>query len=426
MVDPQTGGLRALQVKFAHEKKDPGEKKENGTHGKNGPSQRFGHVVNGSGVVVEVCAESVYVAGLPRHFTRQTVESLFSPFGRVAQVKILTDGATEQSRGIAFVKFERRADATRAIGEMDGLAIEGADLPIQVRWAKERHQTGGGGGGPASSHMRGHRFGELGLFYGQGAGAGGMFASPFAAAGPHAHHPMPHLMMQPFGAYPMPIMSMPGHHAPGVPHAADMYPSFGAHGGFMPQPGGPYFDATGGGFAAGPMPIGYAPMPVTFQQTPPPPHVMQSGGSFAAPPAYMSGPTFGFDGPAAAAAGPFFFPTQGGHAPPPPTVFMQAPPHTIMSNQPVQIATGAATASTNVAAVQSQSASATQSQPAHPHYYHHPHAILYQPAYSQQPPPPPHAQLSPQQLHHHLQQSTSNAAAAAAAAAAAQQTTSQS
>lgn len=57
----------------------------------------------------------LYVANLSRSATEQTVRRLFEPFGIVKEVYIMVDPRTQLCKGTAFVKYERRDDAERAI-----------------------------------------------------------------------------------------------------------------------------------------------------------------------------------------------------------------------------------------------------------------------------------------------------------------------
>jgi len=68
--------------------------------------------------------KSIYVGNLPFSATEDEVRGLFTPFGEVEAVKIITDRETGRPRGFAFVD----------------MADEGADNAIK---ALEGHQMGG-------------------------------------------------------------------------------------------------------------------------------------------------------------------------------------------------------------------------------------------------------------------------------------------
>ena len=74
-------------------------------------------------------ATSIYVGNLPWSATQEGVESLFSPYGEVLSVKLVSDRETGRARGFGFVEMED-ADAINAIAALDGKEIDGRALRI--------------------------------------------------------------------------------------------------------------------------------------------------------------------------------------------------------------------------------------------------------------------------------------------------------
>ena len=74
-------------------------------------------------------ATSIYVGNLPWSATQEGVESLFSPYGEVLSVKLVSDRETGRARGFGFVEMED-ADAINAIAALDGKEYEGRALRI--------------------------------------------------------------------------------------------------------------------------------------------------------------------------------------------------------------------------------------------------------------------------------------------------------
>ena len=72
-------------------------------------------------------ATSIYVGNLPWSATQEGVESLFSPYGEVLSVKLVSDRETGRARGFGFVEMED-ADAINAIAALDGKEFEGRAL----------------------------------------------------------------------------------------------------------------------------------------------------------------------------------------------------------------------------------------------------------------------------------------------------------
>ncbi|XP_077295728.1 protein elav-like [Arctopsyche grandis] len=86
---------------------------------------------------------NLYVSGLPKHMSQQELEALFSPYGRIISSRILHEGAAAggaageegASRGVAFIRFDQRVEAERAIAELHGSVPAGAAAPITVKCA---------------------------------------------------------------------------------------------------------------------------------------------------------------------------------------------------------------------------------------------------------------------------------------------------
>ena len=74
-------------------------------------------------------ATSIYVGNLPWSATQEGVESLFSPYGEVLSVKLVSDRETGRARGFGFVDMED-ADAINAIAALDGKEFDGRALRI--------------------------------------------------------------------------------------------------------------------------------------------------------------------------------------------------------------------------------------------------------------------------------------------------------
>jgi len=76
--------------------------------------------------------------------TQASLEALFSNYGEIQEVAIVTDRDTGRPRGFAFVTMDDDG-ARAAIEALDGNEFEGRAL--KVNEAKPRENRGGGGGG---------------------------------------------------------------------------------------------------------------------------------------------------------------------------------------------------------------------------------------------------------------------------------------
>jgi heterogeneous nuclear ribonucleoprotein A1/A3 len=81
----------------------------------------------------------LYVGNLAFSVSQSDVETTFSAYGELDEVRLITDRDTGRSRGFAFVTFATQQDAESAL-EMNGKALNGRDLIVNI--AKEK--TGGG------------------------------------------------------------------------------------------------------------------------------------------------------------------------------------------------------------------------------------------------------------------------------------------
>ena len=82
-------------------------------------------------------ATKLYVGNLAATTTQETLRATFEADGRqVQEVAIISDRATGQPRGFAFVTMGTPADAQAAISALDGGELEGRTLKVSE--ARER------------------------------------------------------------------------------------------------------------------------------------------------------------------------------------------------------------------------------------------------------------------------------------------------
>jgi|SRR4051794_34770443 cold-inducible RNA-binding protein len=88
---------------------------------------------------------NIFVGNLSYSATEDSIRTLFSEYGAVDRVSIVTDRDTGQPRGFAFVEMSGSAEASRAIQELNGRELDGRAL--NVNEARPKAERGGGGGG---------------------------------------------------------------------------------------------------------------------------------------------------------------------------------------------------------------------------------------------------------------------------------------
>ncbi len=93
----------------------------------------------------------IYVGNLPFSATEDEVRDMFSEFGEVESVSLITDRETGRPRGFGFVEMSSGAD--EAIQATNGKDMGGRSL--NVNEARPRTDRGGGGGGGGRGGYRG-------------------------------------------------------------------------------------------------------------------------------------------------------------------------------------------------------------------------------------------------------------------------------
>lgn len=98
----------------------------------------------------------IYVGNLSFNTTQQTLEDLFSQFGPVSEVAVVTDRETGRARGFAFVTMDDDG-AAKAIDSLNGNEFEGRSLTVNEAKPREA-QSGGGRGGSGRGGSNGGRY----------------------------------------------------------------------------------------------------------------------------------------------------------------------------------------------------------------------------------------------------------------------------
>ena len=88
----------------------------------------------------------IYVGNMPFSMGEDKLMDMFSQFGRVESVKVITDRQTNRPRGFAFVEMDETESARRAISSLSGQEVEGRKLEInEARPRENRGEKRGGG-----------------------------------------------------------------------------------------------------------------------------------------------------------------------------------------------------------------------------------------------------------------------------------------
>ncbi|HQX43797.1 MAG: RNA-binding protein [Saprospiraceae bacterium] len=98
---------------------------------------------------------NLYVGNLDYSVKEQQLSAMFSEFGEVSSVKIITDKMTGRSKGFGFVEMPNDDEAREAIKNLDQTAIKDRNISVSEAQPPEQRErkpfrpnnNGGGGGG---------------------------------------------------------------------------------------------------------------------------------------------------------------------------------------------------------------------------------------------------------------------------------------
>lgn len=115
-------------------------------------------------------AKKLYVGNLPYSVTEDQLRDLFSQVGEIADVAIVSDRYTGQSKGFGFVEMASDEAADEAIRRFDGQMMDNRQMVVNE--ARPREDRGGGGGGGRGGYGGGGGGGGGRGGYGGGGGGG--------------------------------------------------------------------------------------------------------------------------------------------------------------------------------------------------------------------------------------------------------------
>lgn len=84
---------------------------------------------------------NIYVGNLSYRLTEDELRELFTEYGEVSSVNIITDKYSGQSKGFGFVEMPVQSEAEEAIKALNSSPIKGRDLKVnEARPRTERPQ----------------------------------------------------------------------------------------------------------------------------------------------------------------------------------------------------------------------------------------------------------------------------------------------
>ena len=115
----------------------------------------------------------LFVGNISFDTTENDLQDAFAAHGTVIEANLMTDRMTGRPRGFGFVTMSSPEEAEKAIEAMNGAALGGRNLTVNIARPREERAPGGGGGGGGGRRSGGGGGGGGGGGYGGGGGGGG-------------------------------------------------------------------------------------------------------------------------------------------------------------------------------------------------------------------------------------------------------------
>jgi RNA recognition motif-containing protein len=88
--------------------------------------------------------KKLFVGNLSPDATEASVSALFSTFGKVRSVKVITDIFSGRCKGFGFIEMEGH-EARAAQSALDGKTVPGAEMALRVRFEDPKGKKKGRG-----------------------------------------------------------------------------------------------------------------------------------------------------------------------------------------------------------------------------------------------------------------------------------------
>lgn len=99
-------------------------------------------------------SNKIYVGNLPYSVTDSSLEGNFSEFGNVTSAKVMMDRETGRSKGFGFVEMASAEAAQAAISGLNGMAVDGRAIVVNLARPREEGRSSGGNSGEFRASSR--------------------------------------------------------------------------------------------------------------------------------------------------------------------------------------------------------------------------------------------------------------------------------
>jgi len=91
-------------------------------------------------------SNKLFVGNLSFNVTENDLQDAFAAHGTVIETNLMMDRTTGRPRGFGFITMSTPEEAQKAIDGLNGKALDGRNLTVNIARPREE-RTGGGGGG---------------------------------------------------------------------------------------------------------------------------------------------------------------------------------------------------------------------------------------------------------------------------------------
>ncbi len=81
---------------------------------------------------------NIYVSNLGFHVGDDDLKGFFATYGEVTSAKVIIDRETSKSKGFGFVEMPNESEANTAIDKLNGFAVQGRSMNVNIARPKER------------------------------------------------------------------------------------------------------------------------------------------------------------------------------------------------------------------------------------------------------------------------------------------------
>ena len=89
---------------------------------------------------------NLYIGSLNFKMTEEELKKLFEEYGEVTSAKIIFDKYSGKSKGFGFVEMPNKAEAIKAIGELNGAEVQERNIIVNESFERANRRSSFRGG----------------------------------------------------------------------------------------------------------------------------------------------------------------------------------------------------------------------------------------------------------------------------------------